>query len=228
MVVFDGLVDAWIDGDEAILDWFADLRTRALTPTMEALNSLGSEWTTRVIRWATLAALVIYLRWRHLVVGLGAILTTEFLVRRIADAVGRASTVDSVQTAADTPFPSLPVAALVVTLVVAGYALIPKGRIRNWWFAATGVAVGLLVIARLYLGMEHPTDIAVGAVLAVTVGLGAFRLLVPATAFPISYDRSSAAHLNVQGQRKVAIRSALEIQLLDLGSRESRAMRAAV
>ncbi|MEE9227998.1 MAG: hypothetical protein V3U47_03415, partial [Acidimicrobiia bacterium] len=77
-IFFDGVADFWIDVDEAVLDWFAEFRTRAVTPTMEALNSLGSEWTTRVLRWSMLGVLVAYLRWRHLVVGLGAILTAEF------------------------------------------------------------------------------------------------------------------------------------------------------
>lgn len=152
--------------------------------------------------------------------GLGAILVAEFVVSRIATTIERVppSTVDSIGSPAAFPFPSLPVAALTITLVVGGYALIPKGRLRNWWFAASAVAVGLLAVARMYLGVEHPTDIAVGAVLAVTVGMGAFRLFVPAAAFPISYERKSVAHLSIQGSRHRAIRAALEQQLLDSGS----------
>ena len=83
-IFFDGVAHFWIDVDEAILDWFAEFRTRAVTPTMEALNSLGSEWTTRVLRWSMLGVLVAYLRWRHLVVGLGAILTAEFFANRMS------------------------------------------------------------------------------------------------------------------------------------------------
>ncbi|MEE8491016.1 MAG: RIO1 family regulatory kinase/ATPase [Acidimicrobiia bacterium] len=229
-IFFDGVADFWIDVDEAVLDWFAEFRTRAVTPTMEALNSLGSEWTTRVLRWSMLGVLVAYLRWRHLVVGLGAILTAEFVANRIATTVERVppSNVTNLGSYPDFPFPSLPVAALTITLVVAGYALIPKGRLRNLWFTASAAAVGLLAVARMYLGVEHPTDIAVGAVLAAAVGIGAFRLLVPATAFPVSYARSPTAHLKVHGARHLAIRSALEDQLLDASSPTSRSVRRAL
>ena len=219
-IFFEWGADFWESLDESILEWFADLRSTAVTPMMEALNSLGSEWTTRILRWGMLGVLVAYLRWRHLVVGLGAILTAEFLVRRVSEGVDRIpqSTVGSIRTALDTPFPSLAIAALTITLVVAGYALMPKGRLRNAWFGVSAVVVVLLAVSRLYLGMEHPTDIVVGAVLAVAVGMGAYRWLVPAQAFPISYERGSAAHLNVKGPRQAAIRRALEKQLLDIGS----------
>jgi hypothetical protein len=83
-VVVDEAADFWVSLDEGILGWFDGLRARAVTPTMEALNSLGSEWTTRVLRWSMLMVLVVYLRWRHLVVGLGAILVAEFVANRIA------------------------------------------------------------------------------------------------------------------------------------------------
>jgi tRNA A-37 threonylcarbamoyl transferase component Bud32/membrane-associated phospholipid phosphatase len=227
-IAFDGVADFWIRIDDAVLDGFVDLRTRAVTPTMEALNSLGSEWTTRVLRWGMLAVLVVYARWRHLVVGLGAILTAEFLARRIADGVDRIPVADSVRTAATAPMPSLPVAALVVTLVVAGYALVPKGRLRNAWFGTSAVAIALRGVARTYLGYEHPTDVAVAVVVGVGVGLLAFRVFVPSKVFPISYERKSAAHLNVQGPRQVAIRQALERQLLDTASPENQAVRRAV
>ena len=60
--------------------------------------------------------------------GLRAIFVTEFLVHRLAEGANRLLTVDSVRTAAEAPFPSLPVAALTITLVVAGYALFARGR----------------------------------------------------------------------------------------------------
>ena len=63
-VTFEGATNFWTRFDDAVLNWFADFRTRAVTPTMEALNSLGSEWTTRVLRWGMLAVLVAYYRER--------------------------------------------------------------------------------------------------------------------------------------------------------------------
>ena len=183
-----------------MLDGFADLRTRAVTPIVEALDSLGSEWTTRVLHWGMLAVLVAFARWRHLVVGLAAILSGVFIARSLAGSIDRVPMVDSIGTPASAPMPSLPVAALAITLVGARYALLPKGKLRNGWFAVSALAMRLLALSRIYLGFEHPTDVAVGAV--VGVGLLAFRLFVPAAIFPISYQRKSSAHLSVRARAR--------------------------
>ena len=75
------------------------------------------------------------------------------------------------------------------------------------------VVLGLLVIARLILAVETPSAALFGAVLGVAVGLTAFRWLVPHEVFPVTYRRTKAAHLDVEGPRGDAIRIAVRDQL---------------
>jgi hypothetical protein len=73
--------------------------------------------------------------------------------------------------------------------------------------------VALLATARMYLGVDAPSDVLVGAVIGVAVPLLAFRWFVPNEVFPISYRRSRSTHLDIGGQRGQAIRHALQDQL---------------
>jgi tRNA A-37 threonylcarbamoyl transferase component Bud32 len=109
--------------------------------------------------------------------------------------------------------PSRPAAGLAVTLVGAAYAIIVPGRSR---FAAKwviGVVLGVVVLARVYLGVDHPTDAGAGAVFGVAVAVGMFRWFTPNDVFPVSYRRAKAAHLDVGGRRGEAIVSAVRDQL---------------
>jgi tRNA A-37 threonylcarbamoyl transferase component Bud32 len=109
--------------------------------------------------------------------------------------------------------PSVPVAALAVTLAAIGLALVPKGRLRRYWFMATAVLVLALGIARMYLGADHPTDFWTAALLGTAVAFVVFRLFVPESVFPVTYRRGVSAHLDVTGDRGRAIREAVEEQL---------------
>ena len=65
----------------------------------------------------------------------------------------------------------------------------------------------------MHLGVEAPTDVVVGVVIGVTIPLLGFRLFTPNEAFPVTYRRGRAAHLDIGGARGEAIRRALEDQL---------------
>src|SRR5207247_222778 len=94
-------------------------------------------------------------------------------------------------------FPSGPVAALAVTLVGMTYALLPHGRLRSrgkWAAGAILVAWGL---TRMYLALDHPTDIVAGTILGVGASVVAFRLFTPNEVFPVMYRRGRAAYLDV-------------------------------
>ncbi|MGI8707287.1 MAG: phosphatase PAP2 family protein [Actinomycetota bacterium] len=93
------------------------------------------------------------------------------------------------------------------------YSLIVPGRHRNRakWLAAALIL--LLCVARLYLGVDHPLDVIVGAILGVTIPIVAFRMLTPNEVFPVAYKRGRTAHLDVGGARGEAIKRALDEQL---------------
>ena len=56
-----------------------DLRSPGLTRVMLAVNGLASSWTIRLLRWGVIIGLVVFRRWRHLLVFLGAIILTEIV-----------------------------------------------------------------------------------------------------------------------------------------------------
>jgi tRNA A-37 threonylcarbamoyl transferase component Bud32 len=90
---------------------------------------------------------------------------------------------------------------------------VPVGR---WRQLGKWVASGLVVafaLARVYLGVDAPTDVLLGAVLGVAVSVAAYRLFVPSEVFPVVYRRGRSAHLDVGGRRGEAIRRALADQL---------------
>ena len=204
----------WTDRDLAVLQWFVDLRNSATTRVMEALHALGSEWFNRPLRWGAVVALIVFKRWRHLFAAIAAIAVAENIASWLTWEVGRTRPlVEQIGDWQGYSHPSVPVTALSVTLVVLGFSLIPRGKWRNWWFIGTGVAVLLLIVARMYLGVDHPTDAATGALLGVAVPVLVFRLFVPDGVFPVSYRRGTTAHLDVTGRRGEAIVQGIRDQL---------------
>jgi hypothetical protein len=109
--------------------------------------------------------------------------------------------------------PSAPVAGLSVTFGVMGMSLFPKGRGRNWFLTVAQVAVLLLIVARMYLGVDHPSDAFVAALFGFAVAVLVFKLFVPESVFPVVNKRGVTAHLDVGGVRGTAIRRAVQEQL---------------
>jgi tRNA A-37 threonylcarbamoyl transferase component Bud32 len=109
--------------------------------------------------------------------------------------------------------PSAAVARFAVTIAVMAYALIPAGRTRRAFLIGGGVATVMLGLARMYLGVDHPTDVLVAMIFAIAVAVVLFRWFAPESAFPITWKRGVTAHLDVSGRRGEAIREAVGEQL---------------
>lgn len=202
--------------DASILDAFAELRSPWLNEVVRKFEAfVGSEWTSGVIRWGTVLALLVFKRFRHLIVFLGAILVGGAFTSGTAAFFSRSRPVgiDIIGHWEGAGMPSRPVAALAATLVGVIYTMVVPGKWRNRGKIAVAVILGLLVLARLYLALDHPTDGLVGLIFGVTFPLVAFRTFTPNDVFPVRYKRGRAAHLDVGGIRGEAIRTALEEQL---------------
>jgi len=211
---FPATVGFWLDVDLRILDWFVDRRSGSLTDVMRVLHALGSGWFIRPLRWAMIGVLVSFRRWRTLFGVIAAFVIVDTIVRGLADTLARPRPfVEIIGDWAGYSHPSAPVALLAVTLVVGGLALVPRGRWRTSGFVLSGVAVSLLAVARMYLGVDHPSDAGVGLMVGPSVGVLVFRFLVPESIYPVSYGRTRAAHLDVSGRRGEAIRAAFQEQL---------------
>jgi membrane-associated phospholipid phosphatase/tRNA A-37 threonylcarbamoyl transferase component Bud32 len=215
VLLFPTFGDLFEKFDTRRLVWVAELRTPRLTDAMELVNALALSWTIRVLRWGTIAVLIFFRRWRHLVVFLGAIIVTEVVAYDMTILMRRPRAYDVTILADWQGFsmPSRPMAGLAVTLIGMAYCLVVPGRQRFRIKWVIGALLILLACARIYLAVDHPTDAGFGAVFGVAVGLVAFRWFAPAEVFPVSYGRGKAAHLDVGGRRGEAIVGAVGRQL---------------
>ncbi|MET0834615.1 MAG: phosphatase PAP2 family protein, partial [Actinomycetota bacterium] len=199
------VVDNWV------LEWLAARRSPGLTSLMRGLTEvLGTIWTIKVLAWFTVIMLVVYKRFRHLVVGVVSVQLVSLVVIALSAAMRRPRPfgVAIEGSWAGWSMPSRPVAYLSAISVTVLYSLVPKGRWRQTGkWVATGL-VSLLAVARMYLGVDAPSDVLVGAAIGVTIPLLAFRWFVPNEVFPVSYRRGRSAHLDVGGARGQAIRRA--------------------
>jgi membrane-associated phospholipid phosphatase/tRNA A-37 threonylcarbamoyl transferase component Bud32 len=201
--------------DLTLLDWVSQLRTLVLTDVMRGVHALGSLWTVRVLFWSTVAVLLLTRRFRHLLVFLGAVIGVIALSSLLAYLFMRPRPL-GVETLGDwtgAAFPSRPVAVFTATVVGMLYSLVPQGQLRQLGKPVIAVLVTALSISLVYLGVNSPTDVLIGAIIGVTIPLVAFRLLAPNEVFPVAYRRGQSAHLDVGGRRGQAIHRALEDQL---------------
>ncbi|HVF08389.1 MAG TPA: phosphatase PAP2 family protein [Actinomycetota bacterium] len=215
IVLFDPLQFFFERGEAAVLRWFASWRIQPVVDVMTIVALLTSRWVIRALRWATIAALIVAKRWRHLLVFIGACFAEGAVSYLLAQFLGRPRPYDAwiVGPWQGYSMPSIPMSALAVTLVGLAYSLIPHGKARDtakWLTAAILVVAGL---ARVSLGSDHVTDASFGAVLGVAIGLSAFRWFTPNDIFPVAYGRGKSAHLDVGGRRGEAIATAVRDQL---------------
>jgi len=204
----------WTEQDLAVLNWLVDLRNDTFTTLSKAVHALGSFWFIRPLRWGVLLVLLFYKRFRALFGVLISIAIVSLTIESLSLAVGRVRPlVEMIGDWSGYAHPSRPVASLAATLAVVGLALIPKGRWRHPWFFGSGVVVLALGLARMYLGIDHPSDVWTAAMIGPAIPFVVFRLFVPESVFPVTYRRGVTAHLDVTGERGLAIRTAVEEQL---------------
>jgi tRNA A-37 threonylcarbamoyl transferase component Bud32 len=201
--------------DLAVLDGIGRLRAGTLTTVMRGADELGSPVVTRSIAWATLLLLLAFRRFQRLFVLLAVLLVGTTVTALAALEVGRIrpAGIEVLDHWDGYANPSLPVVGLGLALVGALYTLLPAGQWRNRAAWAVAAALGALSVARLYLGLDHPTDVAAALVAGVLLPAAAFRVILPDDVFPVSYRRGRRAHLDVGGQRGEAIVHALADQL---------------
>jgi membrane-associated phospholipid phosphatase/tRNA A-37 threonylcarbamoyl transferase component Bud32 len=215
LLIFEPIARSIEQFDDAILQVFVELRTEALTKAVRAIDALGSEWTIGLLRWGTILALLIFKRFRHLLVLIGSILAVGWFTSIVAQFVVRYRPrgIEILTDWQGASFPSRPVAVLAVSLLGIAYTLVVPGRPRAIAKIISSALIAMLGLAEVYLGTHHPMDVIIGAIIGAAIPVVAFRLFTPNEVFPVAYKKGRAAHLDVGGARGVAIRSALEDQL---------------
>ncbi|MCJ7724902.1 MAG: phosphatase PAP2 family protein, partial [Acidimicrobiia bacterium] len=167
----------WTEQDLKVLNWLVELRNDVLTTISKAVHVLGSAWFIRPLRWGVILTLVFFKRFRAMFGVLGSIALVAEMTNALAVMVARPRPlVDMLGDWQGYSHPSRPVAALAVTLAIVGLALIPKCRWRRPWFLMAGLLVLALGISRMYLGVDHPSDVWTAAMLGFAVPFVVFRL----------------------------------------------------
>lgn len=214
LFAFPETTDWWTDRDNAILRQFVDARNSTLTSIADAVALTGSSWFLRVLRIGTVIALLAVRRLRHFFAVILAIILVQETVEILKEFVGRPRPfVPIIGDWKGASHPSRPVAGLGVTLAAMAYTLVPKGRLRHVAFGVAGVLVGALVLARIYLGVDHPSDAVMSAIFAFSVVAVLFRWFAPEASYPVTWKPGVTAHLDVTGERGEAIKRAIGEQL---------------
>ncbi len=158
--------------------------------------------------------LIVYRRFRLLVVYLATLVIVDWVVTRLLWVALPPPTVKPLVDGAPYGFPSRAVSAFAITLFSMAFVLWPGGPRRRFvrWVI---LAVLLLVIgADLYLAADYGVSMLFSATLAPAVAAEAFGWLTPEEAFPVSYRRGgTAAHLDLSGARGQAIVTAMADEL---------------
>jgi membrane-associated phospholipid phosphatase/tRNA A-37 threonylcarbamoyl transferase component Bud32 len=201
--------------DHFLLEHIVSIRSPRLTTAAHAVEPLGFPVRLLVLQWLVIVVALAFRRFRHLVAFVSCLVITTWVGSLVAVAFHRPrpDTVEILGRWSGFSHPSRPMAGLAVGAIGLIYTVVPRGRLRCWAKAFAGVQLGLLLVARLYLGVEYPSDALFGLILGVAVTLIVFRVFVPTDSFPVTYRRGRAAHLDVGGPRGQAIERALREQL---------------
>lgn len=210
---------SWHGMGERIDTWFllqlAEFRTPWLTRALTAVNTLGAGWGATVIGLAVVGATMAFRRWRHLWVFMGSLVLLQLVGRLIYFGVSRPRPfgITTIGHWGGYSAPSPPVAVLTVFLVGAVYCLVVPGRPRTLAKVAIAAVIAVMALSRLYLAVDHPSDVLLGVALGVAIPVTAFRFYTPNEIFPVVYRRGRTAHVDVSGRRGEGIRTALRDQL---------------
>ena len=201
--------------DDTIVRWVSGVDLPGIHGIARGVGYAASWWTIQVTIIAVDVALIALRRWRLLVI----FLVVSQVVVTTGDWLADLTTqprpfgVPLRGSWGGWSMPSAQMLALAGMSVVVLYTLVPEGRLRNRLKWAVAALVAAVALARLHLGIDSPTGIVVGVLIGVSPGVAGFRLFAPSEAFPVSYRRGRAAHLDVGGARGEAIRRAVEDQL---------------
>src|SRR6266487_1551739 len=208
----------WLRIDDRVSTWvlrpLAGMRTPWLTDVANAIKVAGTSWGVTVLGLSVVALTMAFRRWRHLLVFMGSLFCLEIVGTWIYEALSRPRPYDVPIIASWAGYAggSPPVAVLTIILMGIVYCLAVPGRARTYTKAAVAAVVAVFGLARLYLGVDHPGDVLLGAVFAVAIAVTAFRFFTPNEVFPVAYRRGRTAHVDVTGRRVEAIRQAVHDQ----------------
>jgi membrane-associated phospholipid phosphatase len=202
--------------DARITDAVTSLRAGWLDTIAQKAHTVGSRVGFAALALALVIATGWFRRWRHLVIWMISLGLAGSALQGLELVALRPRPFGVQQLAAWEGFatPSIPSGAIAILAIGVAYMLVVPGRPRSWAKLGAAIAITITGLLRIYLGVDHFTDVAFGAIVGIAIPLATFRAFAPNDLFPISYgSRGKTAHLDVTGRRGEAIRVALEDQL---------------
>jgi tRNA A-37 threonylcarbamoyl transferase component Bud32 len=201
--------------DDAVVRWLAGLVGPGLVGTLRGLGRIASWWVLFALLYGLALVLLVLRRWRHLLLWGVVVQLASYLTFALAAITRRPRPfgVDLQASWGAWAMPSVQVAFLTAGLMAVLYTLVPEGRWRNTGKWLVAGLITLVALARIALGIDAPTDVLVGVGIGVSIPLLLFRRFTPNEAYPVTYRRGRAAHLDIGGARGQAIRRALADQL---------------
>jgi tRNA A-37 threonylcarbamoyl transferase component Bud32/membrane-associated phospholipid phosphatase len=201
--------------DDAVVGWLAGLVSPGLEPALRGLARIGSWWVLYTLIYGLILALLVFRRWRHLLLWwvVGQLISLLTMGLMAVTQRPRPFGVELNSSWGGWAMPSVPVTILTAALMTVLYTLVPEGRWRNTGKFIVAALITLVALARMALGVDAPTDVLVGGGIGVTIPLLLYRRFTPNEVYPVTYRGGRAAHLDVGGARGQAIRRALADQL---------------
>lgn len=196
--------------------WVFHHRVGSLDGPLTAIYDFLYTWTVPIVGWSAMVVMVLYKRWRHLVVFLVSLLVVLLVNDIAANTIQRPRPFGVIILGRwqDWAQPAKPIAMATAVLVGAYCSLVPPGRWRAIVPTLSVVFLGVYGAVSVYLGGSHPSDVLTAVLVGGAIPLLLFRWFTPDSAFPIAYSRGgNSAHLDVGGARGAAIRQAVEEQL---------------
>jgi membrane-associated phospholipid phosphatase len=160
--------------------------------------------------------LIVFRRWRHLAVTVGAFAIFDAVVVALVRTELPAPNVDVILAPPSGAyyFPASDVASLTITLGAMVASLAPAGRIQRRALIAGVLFAVFVSLARSILGATYPLAGLYSVLLGFTTAWVVFGWLAPPESFPVSYRRGGkAAHLDLSGAREQAVMAAMRDQL---------------
>ena len=201
--------------DDTVVRWMSDIDLPGIDGIARGVSYAASWWVIEITVWLLIVALIVFRRWRHLVIYLVVSQLAQMVHELLYDLTTqpRPFGVPLRGSWGGWSLPSIHMLSLAGLSVIALYTLVPEGRLRNRLKWVVAVVVTLVALARLHLGVDSPSAIVIGVLIGVSFAVTAFRYFAPSEVFPVTYRRGRAAHLDVGGPRGEAIRKAVEDQL---------------
>jgi membrane-associated phospholipid phosphatase/tRNA A-37 threonylcarbamoyl transferase component Bud32 len=202
--------------DDVLLDSVTSTRNAPVTAVLRQVDQLGSSNAIRAISLSTIAVLLITRGFRQLLTYLAVLLVVVMTTGSLAFAIGRMrpTSVSILVPWQGFSHPSATVAVFAAVTSGGICTLLPSGPWRQRAVLAGGALVVLLGLARIYLGVDHPTDVLAALAIGWAFPALSYRLVVPEDVFPLRYRRrANRAHLDLSGARGRAVHRALEQQL---------------